>query len=155
MEEVEEMKGWYNEPQRHSLASRGIQSVHNPIPLRIQTHFEPSGLYGGDGYIFINQGEKNIGYTDVIIDRSHMIRMFDEDIVPPRTAVTSILRVNDPWKGQGFGKKLMRMMEDYAREHGMDRVWGIGVVNHEFVEKQGYRKIHNIPLIGSVYEKVL
>lgn len=151
------MKGWRYESARHSLASRGIRSnyhsVYNPS-VGYHAIFKPSGLYEGDGYFILEQDGKSIGDADMVVDRNHISEMFDESTVPLRTALINVIRVNDPWKGRGFGRILAGMVEKHAKDRGMDRVWLIGVGNHSFAEKIGYRKIPH-PILGYVYEKVL
>lgn len=151
------MKGWYNESYRHSLAARGV----------VTTRFEPSSrLTQNDGEIYIydrDVSEYPIGDAYLMMDR-RAINKFYGDRIPDGTAVVHNVKIYTGYVRRGYGRKLLKGIEDHARAAGMERIWVLDVADctvRRLLELSGYRSVWIdmydwIPgVIPEIYEKVI
>lgn len=151
------MKGWFYEPARHAMAARGI----------VTTRFEPdSRLIPDDGEIYIydrDVSEYPIGRASLTMDRYAISRMYGGR-VPDGVAIVHNVRIYPGYVKRGYGRKLLKGIEDRARATGMERIWVMDVVDctvRRLLELNGYEPVWIDPydwipgVIPEVYEKGL
>ena len=151
------MKGWHNESYRHSLAARGI----------VTTRFEPSSrLTHDDGEIYIydrDVSEYPIGNASLMMNR-YTINKFYGDRIPDGVAVVHDVKIYPGYVRRGYGRKLLKGIEDRARAVGMERIWVVDVADctvRRLLESNDYESVWINPydwipgVIPEVYEKVL
>ena len=151
------MRGWHRESYRHSLAARGI----------VTTRFEPSSrLIRDDGEMYIydrDVSEYPIGRASLTMDR-HVVNRLYGSRVPDGVAVVHNVRIYPSYVKRGYGRKLLKGIEDRARAVEMERIWVMDVVDctvRRLLELNDYESVWIDPydwipgMIPEVYEKVL
>lgn len=141
------MKGWHGQSLRHSLAARGM----------ITTKFDTINRYRKepDGFMYIYDDDEPMGWTDIVMGEDRIRHIYGNGI-PSRTAIIDGIRIYDQYQDKGYGRRLLKASENYAIDHGMKRMWIMGVVNRKFFELNGYREIESpIDCSKPTYEKVL